>query len=156
MASRLDGAKVNVRGLDDLRRELKKLDEAGLIDGLKDVNQSVAALVVGWAQSRASTPLEKKAAATLKASRTQARAQVTFGGAKSQFAEGAEFGATRDLLRTTPGGRSVLGWNQFKDWRGNKEDAGYFLFPAIRAHEEEIAEQYLDGIEKLASKAFPD
>jgi hypothetical protein len=71
------------------RRELRKLDEAGLIDGLKDVNQSVAELVVGWAQSLASTKMEKKAAATLKAStNVQARSQVTFGGAKAAIRRG--------------------------------------------------------------------
>lgn len=155
MAGRLDGAKVTVRGLDDLRRELKKLDDAGLIDGLKDVNQSVAESVVRWARSRAETRLEKRAAESLRASRVQARAQITFGGAKAAFAEGAEFGAMREKTRQTSRG-PVSGWKQFKEWRGNDTGAGYFLFPSIRDHEEQIADEYLDGIEKLMSKAFPD
>jgi hypothetical protein len=149
------GVGVTVHGLDDLRRELKKLDEAGLIDGLKDVNQSVAESVVGWARARASTKLEKKAAESLKASRTAARSQVSFGGAKAAFAEGAEFGADRNRPRSV-NGRNVTGWNQFRAWRGNGTEAGFFLFPSIRSHEDQIADEYLDGIEKLMSRAFPD
>lgn len=146
---------VTVRGLDDLRRELRKLDDDGLIDGLKDANYDIASRVVSWARSRATTRMERAAAATLKAGRTQARAQVTFGGMRAVFAEGAEFGAMRDKLRNTRHG-VITGWNQFREWRGNDTGAGYFLFPAMRDHESDIVEHYADVIEKLASKAFPD
>lgn len=52
--------------------------------------------------------------------------------------------------------RRVRGWNQFRPWRGNGEDAGYWLWPAIRAHTDDIVDTYGDAIEKITSKAFPD
>jgi hypothetical protein len=50
----------------------------------------------------------------------------------------------------------VRGWNQFREWRGNKAGAGYFLFPAIRENENNIVEMYGEGIERVARTAFPD
>lgn len=151
----LKNESIRVVGLADFRRELKKLDDNGLIDGLKDVNYDVANSVVRWAQAKASTRMEHRAASTLTAARAQARASVSLGGMRAKFAAGAEFGAMRGIPRTTRRG-PVVGWNQFKQWRGNGADAGYFLFPAIRDHEREIVDQYGDAIEKLARKAFPD
>lgn len=45
---------------------------------------------------------------------------------------------------------SRLGWNYFKPWRGNKQNAGYFLFPAIRIMRGKIADQYVKDIERIA------
>jgi len=45
---------------------------------------------------------------------------------------------------------SRLGWNYFKPWRGNKQNAGYFLFPAIRATRGKIVQQYVNEIERIA------
>lgn len=45
---------------------------------------------------------------------------------------------------------SRLGWNYFKPWRGNKQNAGYFLFPAIRATRGKIVQQYVEEIERIA------
>ncbi len=60
---------------------------------------------------------------------------------------------TGERIRVT--GR-VVGWNQFRPWRGNGANAGYFIFPDIRAHEPEIVETYGDAIDKLTKRAFPD
>jgi hypothetical protein len=49
-----------------------------------------------------------------------------------------------------------IGWNQFKDWRGNKTGAGYFLFPTVRANIDEIIDIYGDGMEKILGNVFPD
>lgn len=148
---------VRVKGLDELRRELKKLDDAGLIDELKDVNYQVAQSIVGPAQAKASSVgrMEARAAATLKASKAAKAARVNFGGAKAPFAGGAEFGAGLNRPRPTARG-TVQGWNQFNPWRGNDGSAGYFLYPTIRERTDDIVEQYGDGIERITSKAFPD
>lgn len=50
----------------------------------------------------------------------------------------------------------VRGWNQFEPWTGNDRGAGRFLFPAIRANDDEIREQYGEAIDRLAAKAFPE
>lgn len=153
----ISGAGVKVEGLDDLRRELRKLDDAGLMAELKDVNYQVAQSVIGPAQSKAASigRMEARAAATLTASKAAAAARVNFGGARAPFAGGAEFGAGQDRPRSTARG-TVSGWNQFNPWRGNDGGAGYFLYPTIRERMPDIVEQYGDGIERITSKAFPD
>jgi hypothetical protein len=97
---------VRVQGLDELRRELRKLDDDGLIDGLKDANYDVAQMVVARAKIRAAAlgGMEHKAAETLKAGRNQRRAEVSLGGTKAPFAGGAEFGAYHDVLRLRKAG----------------------------------------------------
>ena len=153
----IKSASIGVRGLSEFRRELKKLDDAGLTNELKDANFEVASAVVGWAKTKAGGEgrMAIRSADTLKASRAQARAAVSFGGASVPFAMGSEFGAMRNIPRRTARGE-VPGWNQFKQWRGNGSDAGYWLFPTIRSHERQIVDKYGDAIEKIARKAFPD
>lgn len=150
------GDSVRVAGLDGFREELRKLDDAGLIEELKEANADVAELVVRAARSRASTRMEQRAASTLKARRAQRAAEVSFGGAQAPFAAGAEFGAGQNIVRRSVSGRSFRGYNQFRAWRGNDTGAGYFLYPSIRAETEKIVEMYGDAIEKITTRAFPD
>ena len=133
---------VAVEGLDELRRELRKLDDAGLTDQLKDANKKVADLVVARAQGRASTGMERKAAGSLRSSRQAARAQVVGGSVKVPFFGGAEFGSLR--------------YRQFKAWTGSNSQSGYFLYPAIREATDDIVELYGDEVMKISAKAFPE
>jgi len=153
----LDGASVKVAGLADLRRELRKLDDAGLIDQLKDANWSIASHVVARARSRAAAlgKMEAKAAGSLTASRAAARAQVSGGGSKAPFFGGAEFGSGRGTVRNTTRGL-VRGWNQFAPWTGSGSGAGRFLYAAIRADADMIADTYLEAITKITARAFPE
>ena len=144
---------VAVRGLDEFRRELKKL-AGGATDMLKDANYKVASLVVTGAQSRADTPMRRVAMSTLRASRSASRAQVT-GGSGIEFFGGAEFGAGRNKPRNTRRG-TVRGWNQFSPWRGSGSGAGYALYPFIRSATDEIVDIYGDEMEKISRAAFPD
>lgn len=148
---------VRVKGLDELRRELKKLDDAGLITELKDANMEAAESIIGPAQSSAARigRMEARAAATLKASKTASVARLIFGGASAPFAGGAEYGANRNRARQTARG-TVMGWNQFNPHRGGGENAGYFLWPTIRERTDDIIEMYGDSIERITAKAFPD
>ena len=154
--ARLDADTVKVAGLSELRKELKRLDEATLIDELKDANYEVAELVRKEAVGRASTKMEQRAADSLKSARQAARAQLSGGGAKVPYFGGAEFGAMRNQTRTGPSGRTYQGYNQFQEWRGNGSDAGYFLYPAIRDLSEPIVNIYGDYLEQITKKAFPD
>lgn len=152
--ARLKSKTVAVEGLDELRKELRRLDDPGLIDGLKDANFEVAELVTRAAQAGASTRLERAAARSLKPSRQAARAQVTGGGAAAPFFGGAEFGAARGQTRQRASG-TYKGFDQFQPWRGNGMAAGYFLYPAIRDKTPEIVELYGDAMDKLTAQAFP-
>ena len=64
------GDTVRVEGLDELRRELRRLDDKGLSDRLKDANHKVAEIVVRRAQQRAAAlgRMQAKAAGTLRPS----------------------------------------------------------------------------------------
>jgi len=140
----MEGPGVKVVGLNEFRRELKRLED-DLTPELKAVNFELAQRVTSWAQTKAAavSPQAAKAARdALKASRTAARAQVIIGNNKTPWALGAEFGAQR--------------WKQFPAWRGNDKGAGYFLWPSIRDHREEIMDLYMEALDKLAGKAFPD
>lgn len=151
----LSGESIKVVGLKEFLKELKALDEPGLLQALKDVNYEVAQLVVSEAQGTASGRMESAAAASLKPGRQAAKAVVSGGGAGTPFFGGAEFGANRNQLRRS-GTRTVRGWNQFQPWRGSGSGAGYFLYPAIRATREQVIDMYGDAVEKLAKQAFPD
>lgn len=138
------GAGVKVDGLDELRKELRKLDDKGLTDELKAANFDVANYVVQMAKARAQgvSAQAARAAESLKASKTAARAQVLLGSGRIRFAFGAEFGSFR--------------YKQFPGWRGSGADAGYFLYPTIRDEVPQIIETYGDAIDRIAAKAFPD
>lgn len=136
--------RIRVEGLDAFRKELRKLDDAGLMDELKAVNQKVAELVVTKAKLRAQFvgAQAAKAAESMKASRQAARSVVAGGGRRSAFFGGAEFGSVQ--------------FPQFKAWQGNGRNAGYFLYPTIRESTDEIVELYGDEIDKITRRAFPD
>lgn len=136
---------VTVAGLSDLRRELRR---AGVgIEDLKAANRSVSELVatgaVGRARNLGGVARHVADAGSIKTSSAAAAAKVILGGtaAKHGPALGAEFGA-----RNYP---------QFEEWRGAGREAGYFLWPTIRAEERRIVDMYGDAIDDLMSKAFP-
>jgi hypothetical protein len=149
-------AAIKVEGLDDLRRELRKLDAAGLTNELKEANYRVAQSVIGPAQSRARGlgAMETKAANTLKASRAAKAALINYGGARAPFAGGAEFGAHRDLRRRR-GESSYVGFRQFAPWTGNGMTAGRFIYPTIRDMTPGILDEYGEEIGRITAKAFP-
>ena len=151
----LKSGTVAVHGLDELRRELKKLDGDQATNALKDANFAVAELVTKGAQGRASTKMEVSAAATLRPARQAARAQVT-GGSGIAYFGGAEFGAMRNQMRANVNGSPGLGFNQFRPWRGSGAGAGYFLFPTIASSTDEIVETYGKAIDEITKAAFPD
>lgn len=49
-----------------------------------------------------------------------------------------------------------IGWNQFRPWRGIGPDAGYAIFPFIKANNQVIVELYKDEIDRITGDAFPD
>lgn len=135
--------KVEVRGLNEFSRALKDLNgdwPKQLRQAAKDAANIVAsdakrrALAVGGAI--------RKAAPSIKGGGTQRGAYVKLGGARYPYALGGEFGSIR--------------YKQFKPWRGNGRDAGYALYPAIRANNDEIVEQFGDALEDISRRAFPD
>jgi hypothetical protein len=73
--------------------------------------------------------------------RTGGLGVVVYGG--QGYSMGAEFGA--------------LQYKQFEMWRGNRDDAGYFLWPAIREfRDEEMLNLWAKEVWMAIKPAFPD
>lgn len=97
-----------------------------------------AATVVSLARQNASGQgkLASKAAQDLK---VVGSSTVQYGGKAYSF--GAEFGAIQ--------------WHQFKEWRGNKDDAGYFFWPAIREfRDRDMLELWVKEVWTVMEKAW--
>lgn len=138
--ARIRNGTIQVEGLRDLERELKTMDKA-LRTELRLVNKSVAAYVATDAAAAArtlgSTPAH--VAPSIKPTAGTGFAGVAGGGPRYPMFAGAEFGAKQ--------------YHQFKTWRGNGDDAGYFLFPTIRRDEPEIVRKYEAGLDGFLHKA---
>ena len=93
------GGSIKVRGLDELIREVKQLDDPEQFElRIKDANYKVGELVkVG---SLPSIPTKTGAArSSLTVSKTLKAARLSMGGAKAPHALGLEFGAKQNLRR---------------------------------------------------------
>lgn len=133
------GQGVKVTGLVELNKALKALGPE-VQKELKAANFEVGDMVAGDARSIALGlgGVAAKVAPSIKATKTAVGAAVSFGGAAYPFAGGAEFGSLR--------------FKQFKTWRGNGSDAGYFLYPAIRQDADQIETTYVERIDDIMRK----
>lgn len=133
---RLRSGTVAVDGLAELNRALRRMGPE-FQSQLKETNLSVAEFVAQDAHSAALSlgGVAAKTAPSIEAKGYTTAAAVSFGGAGYPFAGGAEFGAIR--------------YKQFKPWRGNSSDAGYFVYPAIRQDADRIEAEYRDAVDDL-------
>ena len=157
MAVTKSAASIRVQGLVEFRKEIKALaDSQQLRRALREANKEAAETARKAAVSHASTRQEHRAAGSLKAVNSEAGARLS---SDLIWFGGAEFGALRNQRRANRTGRgsgTMLGWNQFQPWRGNSADAGYFLWPGLRAESEQIIDRYDQALQELSSRAFPD
>lgn len=155
-ATKVRTGDIKVEGLAELSRALRKMD-TDLAKELRGANKDAARVAATAAKSRALSVggAAAKVAPTIRASSGLKSASVGFGGAAAPFAGGAEFGAARDRQRTRSTG-TYVGYRQFKPWRGAGRSAGYFVYPAIRDNEARIIEQYMESLDHLLRRTFPD
>lgn len=134
--ARIRSGDVQVRGLAELNRTLRALGP-DVQKELKETNRSVAEFVADDAKGAAHSlgGVAAKVAPSIKAKAGNTSAGVSFGGAAYPMAGGAEFGSIK--------------YKQFKPWRGNGSDAGYFLYPAIRRDAERITTEYTHALDRL-------
>lgn len=130
---------VRVHGLNELNRALRTMGKEFQKE-LTQTNKDVAGLVADDAKAAAYAlgGVAAKVAPSVKAAGGTTWAGVSFGGAAYPFAAGAEFGSYR--------------YRQFRPWRGNGSDAGYFLYPAIRQDAERIETEYTEALDRLLKK----
>jgi hypothetical protein len=146
---------VKIVGLRETQKALQELQGTG--KALREVNLGVAEMVAERARelARSQGGVIAKAADAIKAGAEQTRAFVKItANARFPFALGAEFGAGRDLPRRRTSG-TYVGYRQFEPWRGNKQDAGYALYPTIRRNNTAIVNAYDERIGQLLEHAFP-
>ena len=110
---------TQIAGLQDFLKDMGVLP-AQMIRAESVFQTLAAATVVATAKSMAAETGKQQVQAAQDL-RAQGEGTVVYGGKAWSF--GAEFG-------------SIL-YGQFPEWRGNKEDAGYFLWPAIREFRDE-------------------
>jgi hypothetical protein len=90
---------VTVRGLDELIREVKQLDDPEQFEvRIKDANYKVGELVKLGSQPGIAAQ-SSRAASTMSVSRALKAARLSFGGPKAPWALGVEFGAHKDRRR---------------------------------------------------------
>lgn len=140
-----------LEGFDAFRRGLKK---ANLTGELKTINQEAAVTLIADAERRKQSlegryPAYEKV--TFKPSATANRVQILVKGDKRgrRVAYAAEFGA-----HTHPVYGRSLSQETFKQrvwprWGGNKDDAGYMVYPALRERESDIRDIYTRAMDKV-------
>jgi hypothetical protein len=91
---------IRVEGLKQFHAAVKKLqDDKEGEDALRKANVRTANLVVGMARREASSKIERKAAATLTASKSASAVKVIGGDANVPYFGGANFGSYRNKTR---------------------------------------------------------
>lgn len=140
--SKVKTGTVQVEGLRDLNRALKQLGPDAQKE-LRDASKEVAGFVArdASAAARSLGGVAAHVAPSIRAVGGVGGAGVSFGGSAYPMAGGAEFGSIR--------------YKQFKPWRGNGPDAGYFVYPAIRQDADRIVTEFTQAVNKVIEKRFP-
>lgn len=129
---------LQIQGLDDFLRDLKLLP--GRWKAAEQVFEATAAVTVAQrakAMARSGDKIQARSAADI---RVGGHGTVVYGG--QGYSMGAEFGAYR--------------YNQFKTWRGNQDDAGYFLWPTIRKfRDDDMLDEWAKEVWRAIKPAFP-
>jgi len=142
----MPGPAVEVEGLAQFRRDLKDIDR-NLPKELGQEFRKISELIVTAASQKATLlgGVAAKAADAIKATSRSDSATVRLKASDKPYVLGAEFGGQR---RPTT--------QQFEPWRGSDENAGYFLYPAIREREQEMLSMYAEAVGRVTALAFPE
>lgn len=133
---------VRIEGLREVDKALKELGPEARKE-LRATNRDVAEKEAQHAAAAAVSigGVAAKTAPSIKAVGSYQSAGLAFGGASYPFGAGAAFGGQ---------GRPTT--QQFQPW----VTGGYFPFPQIKADSDDITDTYVDALNRLIEKAFPD
>lgn len=136
--------KIEVPGLNGWRKDLREVDPK-LQRELGRAYKAIGGEIVARASSLASSlgGVAAKSAQALKATARATDVSIRLDGERFPWALGAEFGGGPPR---TP---------QFKPWRGSGPDAGYFLYPTIRAESRTILDMFGEAVDAANRQAFP-
>jgi hypothetical protein len=128
----LEGIRELLKGLGYAEKHWKDAEDAYFEIAVKSIIERARAT------ARSEGRLEAKAAEDLKRG---GLGVVVYGG--QGYSRGAEFGSYQ--------------YKQFETWRGNGDDAGYFLWPTIREYrDEDFINEYAENVLTILKQAFPD
>lgn len=141
---------IQVEGLKELRRDLKKIDKA-LPKRLTRANKAFANQLVPSVRAeyqRQHTGHGKRpgrGAKSIRATATQSRARILIGRESVPYMGGQEFGSDH--------------YPQFRPWSGKgpggKGSKGKFLYPTVRAELPGLVDTYQDILDAEMRGAFP-
>lgn len=140
-------AVVQVRGIKEVQRALKAIDR-DLPKQMRVEFLEVARKVVGTAQG--SVPSRTgKARSSVRPRASQTGAGIAFGGNAAPYFPWLDFGGS-----TGKGHRPGVkdSGSVKRDWQGNPGGEGRYVYPAIRAHEDDIIEAAGDVPVNLAKR----
>ena len=149
-------AAVEVKGLKEFRRALRKLDDKSLRNGVTPIYREVAKLVRTRAEGAAPGGVRRAIG-----HKANARGAFITIRPVPGYALGVFLGAKARFGWYSAARYSGSNGRQFEPWVGNQWDPGengsmpYFIGPAINSSVDEAVEIIADGIEKLAGEAFP-
>lgn len=134
---------VKVDGLRELNAALRAIGPEAQKE-LKEASRKVAEFVANDARAAAQSlgGVAAHVAPSIRPVGGVSGAGVAFGGAAYPMAGGAEFGSMR--------------FKQFKPWRGNGSDAGYFAYPAIRQDADRIETEFTHAVDDIIKRRFPE
>ena len=159
MATRTFEIKIKDSDILSIRRTFSKMDEIAK-DDMKRVANDIAveaASAVGSALQ--STPQGQALARSIRVSKSKTTPYFTVGGSTPRLANGTpvgeialgvEFGAYQNKPRKRKSGQ-YTGYKQFqprspREGRGN---AGYFIFPTLKALQPEITKKWVDQVDRI-------
>ena len=159
MATRPFEIKIKDSDILAIRKTFSKMDEIAK-DDMKRVANDIAieaASAVGSALQ--STPQGQALARSIKVSKSKTTPYFTVGGSTprlsngtpvGEIALGVEFGAYQNRPRKRKSGQ-YTGYKQFqprspREGRGN---AGYFIFPTLKALQPEITKKWVDQVDRI-------
>ena len=159
MATRPFEIKIKDSDILAIRRTFSKMDEIAK-DDMKRVANDIAieaASAVGSALQ--STPQGQALARSIRVSKSKTTPYFTVGGSTprlsngtpvGEIALGVEFGAYQNRPRKRKSGQ-YTGYKQFqprspREGRGN---AGYFIFPTLKALQPEITKKWIDQVDRI-------
>lgn len=180
-----DAGSVQIEGLNEFVRELRKVDPE-LRKQFVGASREAARVVLTEAQARSRSYGTDGQGAVIRKAGTLIKVQATNAGSgivlqrksgKNPYVAAAEFGspyrvrtvkvgrravaegtmeAGNGLMAARASTRTIIGWKQFKPYRGNGAKAGYFVYPAIRAKMEETVAAFARAVDDATKRAFPE
>jgi hypothetical protein len=159
MATKSFQIKIADKDILAILKTFSKMDDIAKTDMKKAANDiaTVAASAIGSALQ--ATPQGQAIARTIKVSKSSKSPVITIGGGTSKLKSGTpvgaiiigtEFGAYNNIQRQRKSG-SYIGLRQFdkrspREGRGN---AGYFIFPTLKALQPYITKQWVEQVDRI-------